>query len=224
MESPISNLQSPISYNLLFMQDQSLYDFHSPPMLVVLSGPSGVGKDTLLQKLQEHGYDFYFVVTMTTRPPRPNEVHGKDYLFVSKDEFASLMMQDELLEHSVVYGDYKGIPKTTVRKALASGKDVIMRIDVQGAAKIRKIVPNVITIFLTTEDEDELVRRLTERKTESSDGLAIRIATTREEMKRLKEFDYVVINREDCLDEAVNQIFSIISAEHCRVNRTPIQL
>ncbi len=127
-------------------------------------------------------------------------------------------------ERMAVYGDYKGIPKTTVRKALASGKDVIMRIDVQGAAKIRKIVPNVITIFLATENEDELVRRLTERKTESSDGLAIRIATTREEMKRLKEFDYVVINKEDCLDEAVNQIFSIITAEHCRVNRSPIQL
>jgi len=88
------------------MEDQPLYDFTSPPLLVVLSGPSGVGKDTLLQKLQEYGYEFCFVVTMTTRPPRPNEVHGKDYLFVNKDEFARLMMMDEFLEHSVVYGDY----------------------------------------------------------------------------------------------------------------------
>lgn len=206
------------------MEDQPLYDFTSPPLLVVLSGPSGVGKDTLLQKLQEHGYEFWFVVTMTTRPPRPNEVNGKDYLFVSKDEFARLMMVDEFLEHSVVYGDYKGIPKNQVRQALASGKDVLMRIDVQGAHKVRKIVPNAVTIFLTTETEGELVNRLSERKTETSDGLAIRIATTREEMKRLDEFDYVVINREGQQDDAVRQIQSIITAEHCRVHRKPISL
>jgi guanylate kinase len=206
------------------MQEDSLYDFHSPALLVVISGPSGVGKDTLLQKLKERGLDFAFVVTMTTRPPRPNEVHGRDYLFVSKEEFARLMMADELLEHSVVYGDYKGIPKDQVRRALISGKDVLMRIDVQGAAKLRKIVPNIVTIFLTAEDEEELVRRLTERKTETSDGLAIRIATTREEMKRLREFDYVVINREDQVDDAVDHINAIIRAEHCRVNRKPIQL
>lgn len=192
--------------------------------MVVLSGPSGVGKDTLLQKLQEYGYEFCFVVTMTTRPPRHNEVNGKDYLFVNKDEFARLMMQDEFLEHSVVYGDYKGIPKEQVRQALSSGKDVLMRIDVQGAAKVHKIVPNAVTIFLTTETEGELVSRLSERKTETSDGLAIRIATTREEMKRLDEFDYVVINREDQQDDAVKQILSIITAEHCRVHRKPISL
>lgn len=206
------------------MEDQPLYDFTSPPLLVVLSGPSGVGKDTLLQKLQQHGYEFWFVVTMTTRPPRPNEVNGVDYQFVSKDEFARLMMMDELLEHSVVYGDYKGIPKAQVRQALASGKDVLMRIDVQGAHKVRKIVPNAVTIFLTTETEAELVHRLSERKTETSDGLAIRIATTREEMKRLDEFDYVVINREGEQDDAVRQIQAIITAEHCRVHRKPINL
>jgi guanylate kinase len=206
------------------MEDQPLYDFTRMPLLVVLSGPSGVGKDTLLQKLQEYGYEFWFVVTMTTRPPRPNEVHGKDYLFVSKDEFAGLMMEDEFLEHSVVYGDYKGIPKDQVRQALVSGKDVLMRIDVQGAAKVKKIVPNCVTVFLTTETEAELVNRLSERKTETSDGLAIRIATTREEMKRLDEFDYVVINREGQQDDAVKQILAIITAEHCRVHRKPISL
>lgn len=215
----------PSRYNLAsFMEDQPSYVFTSHPVLVVISGPSGVGKDTLLQKLQEFGYEFCFVVTMTTRPPRPTEVHGKDYIFVSKDEFAGLMMKDELLEHSVVYGDYKGIPKDQVRRALASGKDVLMRIDVQGAAKVRKIVPNAVTIFLATENEDELIKRLSERKTETSDGLAIRIATTREEMKRVGEFDYVVINREGQQDEAVKQILSIITAEHCRVNRKPIKL
>ena len=204
------------------MLTESLYDFVNPPMLVVLSGPSGVGKDTLLNKLKERGYEFAFIVTMTTRPIRPNEVEGRDYLFVSKDEFAQLMMKDELLEHSIVYGDYKGIPKSQVRKAFASGKDVIMRIDVQGAAKIRKIVPNVVTIFISAESEEALVERLTERKTENADSLKIRIATAREEMKRITEFDYVVVNQDDCQDEAVDKIVAIISAEHCRIDRAPV--
>lgn len=206
------------------MQSDSLYDFHSPPMLVVLSGPSGVGKDTLLEKLKKRGYDFAFIVTMTTRPIRPSEVHGRDYLFVNKDEFAQLMIKDELLEHSIVYGDYKGIPKAQVRQAFESGKDVIMRIDVQGAAKIRKIVPNAVTIFISAESEEALTERLIERKTENADSLTIRIATAREEMKRMCEFDYVVVNQEDCQDEAVNKIVAIISAEHCRIDRTPVQL
>jgi guanylate kinase len=199
-----------------------LYSFRSPPMLVVLSGPSGVGKDTLLRRLKQRGYDFAFVVTMTTRPKRENEIDGVDYIFVSKSHFADMMESDELLEHSLVYGDYKGIPKQQVRDAIASGKDVMMRIDVQGAAKIRKIAPNAVLIFLAPDTEDELVRRLRERKTENEDGLKIRIATAREEMKRLGEFDYVVVNRANHQDDAVDQIVAIVTAEHCRVQRTPI--
>ena len=140
-----------------FMQTDSLYDFQNPPMLVVLSGPSGVGKDALLEKLKYRGYDFAFIVTMNTRPIRANEMEGRDYNFVSKDQFAQLMMKDELLEHSIVYGDYKGIPKAQVRTAFASNKDVIMRIDVQGAAKIRSLVPNVVTIFISAESEAALI-------------------------------------------------------------------
>ncbi len=201
-----------------------LYDFTSPPMLVVLSGPSGVGKDTLLKRLKERGHDFAFVVTMTTRPMREGEVEGIDYLFVSKSTFADMMQADELLEHSLVYGDYKGIPKQQVRDAIKSGKDVLMRIDVQGAAKIRKIVPNVVTIFLAPESENELERRLAERKTETLENLKIRIATAREEMKRIDEFDYVVVNRANHQDRAVGQIVAIITAERCKVHRDPICL
>ncbi len=204
-------------------QDSSggdLYTHLSPPMLVVLSGPSGVGKDTLLKRLKERGYDFAFVVTMTTRPRRAGEVDGVDYLFVSKGDFADLMQSDGFLEHSIVYGDYKGIPKSQVRQAFQTGKDVIMRIDVQGAAKIRKLVPNVVTIFIAPESEDELVRRLRERDTENEDALKIRIATAREEMKRRDEFDYLVINSVGCQDLAVDQIVAIITAEHCRLGRT----
>jgi guanylate kinase len=201
-----------------------LYNFCSPPMLVVLSGPSGVGKDTLLKRLKERGYDFAFVVTMTTRPRRENEVDGVDYIFVGKGYFADMMQADELLEHSLVYGDYKGIPKQQVRDAIASGKDVLMRIDVQGAAKIRTIVPNAVTIFLAPESEGELERRLAERKTETPDNLKLRIATAREEMKRVSEFDYVVVNIANRQDDAVDQIVAIVMAERCRIERQPICL
>jgi guanylate kinase len=153
------------------------------PVLVVISGPSGVGKDTTLLRLKESGHSFYFVVTATTRGRRPSEVDGVDYHFVNVGEFAEMIEQNELLEYAVVYGDYKGIPKRHVREALASGQDVIMRIDVQGAATIRMLVPNCVTIFLTAENEDELVTRLQERKTEEPDQLKMRIVTARRESR-----------------------------------------
>jgi guanylate kinase len=194
------------------------------PLLVVISGPSGVGKDATLQLLKQSGYPFYFVVTATTRPKRPGEVDGQDYYFVSVGEFAEMIEKGELLEHAVVYGDYKGIPKKHVRQALTSGKDVIMRIDVQGAATIRKLVPNAITIFLIAESEDELVRRLQERKTEEAGKLKMRIATARQELKRIVDFDYVVVNRIHQLDETVERVISIISAEKSRVDWSPVEL
>lgn len=194
------------------------------PVLVVLSGPSGVGKDSVIQGLKESGYPFYFVVTATTRPRRPSEVDGIDYHFVSVGDFAEMIENNELLEYAVVYGDYKGIPKKHVREALASGQDVIMRIDVQGAATIRALVPNAVTIFLTAESEEELVRRLQLRKTEPPDQLKMRIVTARRELRRFTEFDYVVINPEEQLGEAVEQVISIIRAEKSRVGWTPVIL
>ncbi len=142
------------------MAPENPYDIASYPLLVVVSGPSGVGKDTLLQRLKDVGSDFWFVVTMTSRAQRPGEVDGKDYFFVTREEFDDLIEADELLEHSLVYGEYKGIPKEQVRKALSTGKNVVMRIDVQGAAKIKRIVPQAVTIFLMPESEEELIRRL----------------------------------------------------------------
>jgi len=194
------------------------------PVLVVLSGPSGVGKDSVIQGLKESGYPFHFVVTATTRPRRLSEVDGNDYHFVSVGDFAEMIENNELIEYAVVYGDYKGIPKKHVREALASGQDVIMRIDVQGAATIRSLVPNAVTIFLTAESEEELVRRLQRRKTEPPDQLKMRIVTARRELRRFTEFDYVVINREEQLDGAVDQVLSIIRAEKSRVNWTPVIL
>lgn len=194
------------------------------PLLVVISGPSGVGKDETIKTMKRLGYPFHFVVTATTRPRRPNEVHGKDYFFVSMEEFAAMIEQGELLEHALVYGDYKGIPKQQVRDALASGKDVIMRIDVQGAATIKRLVPDAVFIFLTAQSEEELVNRLKARKTEDADKLQLRIATARQEMQRVQEFDYVVINRDGCLEETARQIACIISAEKSRVKQRKIAL
>lgn len=201
------------------------FNLHHPsPLLIVLSGPSGAGKDSLLERMKERNLPFHFVVTATTRPPRPNEVHGKDYFFVSKEEFARMIEQNELLEYAIVYGDYKGIPKQQVREALASGKDVIMRIDVQGAETIRKLAPEALLIFVTVESEEELVRRLQRRKTESPEELALRIATARKELQRVEAFDYVVVNYENRLDEAVDVICAIIQAEHHRVHHRRISL
>lgn len=199
--------------------------FNAPrPILVVISGPSGVGKDATLNLLKQSGYPFHFVVTATTRPIRPGEVDGADYHFVSVGEFAEMIEQEELLEHAVVYGDYKGIPKQQVRDALASGKDVIMRIDVQGAATIRSLIPNAVSIFLNAESEDELIRRLSDRKTETPDKLKMRIATARQELKRIDEFDYAVVNRMNKLEETVDAVLSIIKAEKCRVDWTPVEI
>ncbi len=186
------------------------------PLLIVISGPSGVGKDSVIKRMKERDLPFHFVVTATTRPQRESEQHGVDYFFISTEEFTEMIDQGELLEYAIVYGDYKGIPKDQVRQALASGKDVIMRLDVQGAATIRKISPQATLIFLTTQDEQELIERLEERKTETRDSLKTRIETARQELTHIQEFDYVVQNRDCHLDEAVDSILSIIQAEHQR--------
>lgn len=194
------------------------------PLLIVISGPSGAGKDTVMQRMQERGLPFHFVVTATTRPKRENEIHGQDYWFVSKEEFARMIDRNELIEYAIVYGDYKGIPKEQVRQALASGKDVVMRIDVQGAETVRKLAPEALLIFITTENEDELERRLHNRKTETGDSLALRIATARKEFQRLEAFDYVIVNRDFHLDETVDTIRAIIDAEHHRVKQRRVSL
>ena len=194
------------------------------PLLIVISGPSGVGKDSVLQRMKDRGLPFHFVVTATTRPQRLEEKEGVDYIFVGREEFADMIEKGELMEYALVYSDYKGIPKAQVRKALASGKDVVMRVDVQGAATVRKISPEAILIFLTTSSEDELVERLKRRKTEKAEDLKLRIATARQEFNRVSEFDYIVVNREDQLDATVETINDIIQAEHHRVEPRRVTL
>jgi len=194
------------------------------PLLIVISGPSGAGKDTVVQRMKERGLPFHFVVTATTRPQRPNESDGRDYFFVSKDEFARMIDQNELIEYALVYGDYKGIPKAQVRQALASGKDVIMRLDVQGAETVRKLAADALLIFVTTDSEEELVSRLKQRKTETDDSLAIRIATARKELQRMEAFDYVIVNHDFLLDHTVDIVRAIIDSEHHRVKQRKVNL
>jgi guanylate kinase len=206
------------------MTDTDFNIYNPQPLLIVISGPSGVGKDSVVHGLKNCGLPVHFVVTATTRPRREGEVHGKDYFFLSKDEFAQMIEQGELIEYAIVYNDYKGIPKQQVREALASGKDVIMRLDVQGAATVRKLAPEAVLVFLTTASEAELVQRLKRRQTEAPEDLSLRIATARQELKRAGEFDYVIVNSDGHLDETVDTVTAIIDAEHHRVTPRKVSL
>lgn len=192
------------------------------PLMVVISGPSGVGKDATIERMKERGRSYHFVVTVTSRPKRPAEVDGIDYHFVSEAEFEEMVARGELLEHALVYDQYKGIPKASIRAALASGQDVIMRVDVQGAATVKQIAPQAVTIFLTAESEEALIERLRRRRTDDDVQLQRRIETARQELQRASEFKYRVVNRECSLDDTVEEVLAIMRAEKCRIDWEPV--
>ena len=196
----------------------------APPLLVVISGPSGVGKDTVVHHLKLRGLPFHFVVTATSRPRRPDEVHGVDYFFYSEQEFLELLERGELLEHALVYNEHKGVPKQQVRDAMASGLDVVMRVDVQGAKTIKQLAPEAIAIFLMAQDEAELAQRLRRRKTESEEHLQTRLQAAREELLYLDLFDYRVVNADSEVEAAVSTILAIIEAEHHRTHPRQVKL
>jgi len=198
---------------------------HEPrPLLVVISGPSGVGKDATIQRMKDRGFPCHFVVTATTRHRRANERDGVDYHFVTEMAFKEMIEQGELLEYALVYEQYKGIPKAGIRAALASGQDVIIRVDVQGAATVRALVPQAVTIFLTAESEEALVERLRRRRTEDEAQLQRRLEMARSELARASEFKYRVINCECALDDTVDKVMAIIEAEKSRVDWQPVGL
>jgi guanylate kinase len=191
----------------------------SEPLLIVISGPSGAGKDSVIKAMQKRGLPIHFVVTATSRARRPNEVEGVDYLFVTRQRFEEMIANDELIEHAVVYGEYKGVPRQQVMEALASGKDVVLRVDVQGALTLRKQFPKAVLIFLSAEDLQEIAARLENRSTEEAEELRRRLDTAQWELEHLCDFDYWVVNRRGQLEQTVDILMAIIQAEHHRICR-----
>ncbi len=206
--------ENPLSFDLV----------HPNPLMIVISGPSGVGKDSVVKALMKRNPDFYFVVTTTSREPRENEIEGVDYHFVSKAEFERLIASNGMIEFALVYDQYKGAAKQRVRDALASGRDVLVRVDVQGAKTYRALFPEALLIFLLPTSAEELIYRLRDRGTETEESIALRMATTRNELEYLPIFDYIVFNPAGKLDEAVENLEAIIRAEHHRVKQRKVEL
>uniref|UniRef100_A0A7S0V5G3 guanylate kinase n=1 Tax=Polytomella parva TaxID=51329 RepID=A0A7S0V5G3_9CHLO len=195
------------------------------PLKLIICGPSGVGKDSVIAKLRECRKDVKLVVTATSRAPRPGEVHGVDYEFMSRSDFEHLRDADGLIEWALVYGEYKGVPRRQVDGALAAGSNALFRVDVQGAATLRRLMPEVVSIFISAPSEAALVARLVARGTESDENLVLRVAAARKEHARLQEFDYVVVNEDgpSGLDDCVQAISKIIDAEKLRTSRRHIK-
>ncbi len=187
------------------------------PLFIVVSGPSGVGKDAVLTRMKQSGCPLEYITTVTTRSQRAKERGNIDYHFVSTERFQEMIENKELLEWANVYGNWYGVPKEVVKRALDKGQDIIAKVDVQGAATIKKILPQAVFIFLIPPSMEELGIRLEQRHTESSFDLALRIKTAGEEVKQLSLFDYIVVNKQGEIDQTVSQIEAIITAEKCRV-------
>jgi len=193
-------------------------------LVVVLSGPSGVGKDTVIEAIEKSGFPIHKIVTATTRTIRVGEVHGRDYHFLSTDEFQRWREEEKFLEWAEIYGRFYGTPKAEVQNALARGSVVLLKIDVQGAAQIRKSIPNAVYIFLGPENADELIRRLERRGTESDAQFQRRIEHARWELQQAKDYEFLVINRHDQVACAAEQVKAIVVAERLRVQPRHVEI
>ena len=188
-------------------------------LLFVLSGPSGVGKDEIARILREDGVSFAWIVTAVTRPRRPEEQHGVHHLFMQLDEFQQMIERGELLEWTEVYGCWYGTPRSQVEQALAAGQDVLLRIDVQGAMKVRTAMPDAILTFIAPSSLDELLLRRRLRHAETPEQAEIRTRLAPWEMEQRWTFDYLVVNHQHRQREAAERVKAIITAEHCRIRR-----
>ena len=189
----------------------------APPLLVVISGPSGVGKDAVIAQMRDSQPGFAFAVTATTRPMRAGEVDGRDYVFLSSKRFEAMLDADGFLEHAEVYGNRYGVPREQVRAALDAGRDIIVKIDVQGAATIRRIAPDALLIFLAAPSAGELERRLRARKTDSPEQLAVRIETAQHETQQAGWFDVTIVNETGAVGQTVARIIEAIEEQRRRV-------
>ena len=205
-------------------KSQAPYTSSSSPLFIVLSGPSGVGKDAVLIRMRASSYPLEYITTVTTRRKRTKEKNNVDYHFVSTERFQEMIALNQLLEWASVYGNWYGVPKQPVKQALDKGRDTIVKVDIQGATTIKKILPQAVFIFLMPSTMEELIIRLKQRHTESSFNLNLRVETAEKEIKQLPLFDYVVINKQGEVDKAMSNIVSIITAEKCRVAPREITL
>lgn len=195
---------------------------NNKPRIYIISGPSGVGKDTVIEQLRETFPDAQYVVTATTRPKRPGEIDGVHYVFLTKDEFVSRIEQNDFIENALVYDNHYGVPRSPIVEGLEAGRDVIIKVDVKGAATLRRLIPNTISIFLAPESMEALLTRLRDRKTDDPEVLMKRFTTASTELNEVEHFDYVVFNEAGKLDEAVDQICAIVKNERNRVHRPEI--
>ena len=187
-------------------------------LLIVLSGPSGVGKGTVRAAIFSKGEQkFVYSISATTRKPRTGETDGVDYFFKTREEFEQMIQNKQLLEYAEYVGNYYGTPLEYVENTLATGKDVFLEIDVQGAIQVRELMPEGVFIFLTPPDLNELEIRIVNRGTDSDEVIAKRMKTAREELELMKYYDYSVVN--DTVDNAVQKIEAIIQTEHLRIIR-----
>lgn len=189
----------------------------SQGLLFVLSAPSGAGKDTVIHTLQAQGADFFVVPSVTTRAARPGESEGNPYYFVDPARFEQMVANHELLEHAYVHGNWYGQPRQPMRDNLQAGRDVLLKIDVQGATTVRKLIPQAIFIFLHPGSSAELVQRLEARQTETAEELQLRLTNAQAELAEQHWYDYLVFNRHGRLQEAVDDLRAIMRSEHCRV-------
>lgn len=185
--------------------------------LIVLSGPSGVGKSTVISQLLSSREDLYFSISFTTRQPRVGEENGVNYHFVDRTEFERMIADGELLEYAEYVNNYYGTSLKVINDKLAAGIDVLLDIEVQGAAKVKALCPDAVLIFIIPPSFEELSRRLHGRNTDSEETIAGRLQKAREEYKEIPGYDYLVVN--DRVDNAAAEIMSILSAENCRVKR-----
>ena len=194
------------------------------PLLVVISGPSGVGKDTVLARMKERGLPLHFTVTATTRPPREENSADPLLALLSEEAFDRLLAEDGLLEHAQVYGYRYGVPKAPVREALERGQDVVVRVDTQGAASIKKLAPAAILIFLAPPSLKALEARLRARGLDDAKTMQRRLQSASQEMEQASKFDHTVVNEEDGVDDVVDQVLAIMAAERSRAGRRPVVL
>ena len=185
--------------------------------LLVISGSSGVGKSTVIAQVMKERPDLYFSVSFTTRPPREGEVHGVNYYFVTREDFEERIRRGEFLEYAEYVGNYYGTSVEVIREKLDKGVDVLLDIEVQGAAKVREKLPDAVTLFLIPPSFEELSRRLRARGTDSEEKIAKRLETARREAKEIVHYDYVVVN--DTVSHAAQEVLAVLTAAGCRTER-----